>query len=74
MTEEKRHPRSPPIDRARELRRQQTPAEAKLWVCLRNRQVADLKFRRQHPIGPYIVDFYCAAGRLVGRLPAGCGG
>lgn len=73
MTEEKRRPRSPLVDRARELRRQQTLAQAKLWACLRNRQVAGLKFRRQHPIGPYVVDFYCVASRLAGRLPAGCG-
>jgi very-short-patch-repair endonuclease len=42
-----------------------TPAEQRLWAQLRNRKVAGLKFRRQHPIGPFIVDFYCAAHRLV---------
>ena len=51
--------------RARELRRQMTPAEELLWNRLRNRQLDGLKFRRQHPIGPFIADFYCAAHRLV---------
>ena len=42
-----------------------TPPEARLWVCLRRRGLADLKFRRQHPIGPYVVDFYCSEARLA---------
>ena len=51
--------------RARELRQPQTPEEATLWRALRNRNLG-YKFRRQHPIGPFIADFYCAeAGRLV---------
>lgn len=65
MSERERRIHPSIVDRARKLRRQQTPAEAKLWACLRNRQVAGLKFRHQHPIGPYIVDFFCAARRLV---------
>jgi very-short-patch-repair endonuclease len=36
-----------------------------LWKALRNRQVGRLKFRRQHPIGPYVVDFYCHPNKLV---------
>jgi very-short-patch-repair endonuclease len=36
-----------------------------LWLALRNGQIADLKFRRQHPIGPYIVDFYCHSKKFV---------
>ena len=51
--------------RARELRRRATEAEKILWERLRNRRLRGLKFRRQHPLGPYIVDFYCAAHRLV---------
>lgn len=51
--------------RARELRRKQTPAERKLWGCLRRKQLHGLKFRRQHPIGPFIADFCCAAHKLV---------
>jgi very-short-patch-repair endonuclease len=51
--------------RAKELRQQMTPAEKVLWDRLRSRQLGGFKFRRQHPIGPYIADFYCAAPRLV---------
>jgi very-short-patch-repair endonuclease len=40
------------------------PPEGILWQILRARP-GDLKFRRQHPIGPYVVDFYCAAARLA---------
>ena len=36
-----------------------------MWACLRGRQVDGWKFRRQHPIGPYFVDFYCPAARLI---------
>jgi very-short-patch-repair endonuclease len=42
-----------------------TPTERVLWQRLRNRQLSGLKFRRQHPLGPFIADFYCAAHRLV---------
>jgi very-short-patch-repair endonuclease len=51
--------------RARELRQQMTPAEVILWDRLRGRRLGGFKFRRQHPIGPYIADFYCATRRLV---------
>ena len=51
--------------RARELRQQMTPAEKLLWSRLRSKQLNGLKFRRQHPLGPFIADFYCAAHRLV---------
>ena len=47
------------------MRRQPTPAERKLWLALRNRQVDGLKFRRQVRLGPHIVDFYFPAGRLA---------
>jgi very-short-patch-repair endonuclease len=43
--------------RARQLRETQTNAEARLWQALRNRRLAHWKFRRQHPIDRYIVDF-----------------
>ncbi|HWU48809.1 MAG TPA: DUF559 domain-containing protein [Asticcacaulis sp.] len=49
---------------ARRLRRELTPPEARLWLRLKGRQDG-LHFRKQHPIGPFIVDFYCAAARLV---------
>ena len=53
------------VERARELRRDQTSAEEFAWELLRNRRFAGLKFRRQHQIGNYIADFYCAEHRLV---------
>ncbi len=43
--------------RSRELRRDLTPAEAILWAILRDRRLAGFKFRRQNPVGPYILDF-----------------
>ena len=49
----------------RTLRNNLTPAEALLWRALQHGQLAGRKFRRQHGIGPYIVDFYCAAEKLV---------
>jgi very-short-patch-repair endonuclease len=52
-------------ERARKLRLSQTSAEAKLWQALRNRQLARWKFRRQHPIDRYIVDFVTLDGKLV---------
>jgi very-short-patch-repair endonuclease/type I restriction-modification system DNA methylase subunit len=56
------------VERARELREKQTPAEDVLWQLLRNRQLAGLKFRRQHQIGDYITDFYCDEIKLVIEL------
>ncbi|MBK8039633.1 MAG: N-6 DNA methylase [Verrucomicrobiaceae bacterium] len=53
------------VERARQLRKNQTPAEEVLWEILRNRQFHDLKFRRQHQIGEYIVDLYCHEHNLV---------
>jgi very-short-patch-repair endonuclease len=50
------------------LRNSGTSAEAVLWTVLKNRQVEGLKFRRQHGIGPYIVDFYCPELRLAIEL------
>jgi len=50
---------------AREKRREPTPAEAALWQLLRGRSLGGYKFRRQHPIGRCIVDFYCPKARLV---------
>ncbi|MBR0773857.1 DUF559 domain-containing protein [Bradyrhizobium diazoefficiens] len=51
--------------RARRLRESQTSAEAKLWQTLRNRQLARWKFRRQHPIDRYVVDFVTLDGKLI---------
>ncbi len=50
--------------RARELRRAMTPAEKKLWQHIRYGQLG-VHFRRQHAVGPYILDFFCASARLV---------
>jgi very-short-patch-repair endonuclease len=62
---EKRHRIHPLIlAHARELRHPQTPAEATLWRTLRNRQFK-YKFRRQHPIYRFIIDFYCAEAKLL---------
>jgi very-short-patch-repair endonuclease len=61
---EKRHRIYPPVLlRSRELRHPQTPAEATLWRHLRNRSLG-YKFRRQHPINRFIIDFYCAEAKL----------
>ena len=51
--------------KARRLRADRTSAEARLWQALRNRQLARWKFRRQHPIDRYVVDFVSLEGRLV---------
>jgi len=50
---------------ARHLRRELSPPEARLWIALRGRNLGGLKFRRQHPIGPYVLDFYCDRARLA---------
>ncbi len=49
---------------AAENRKQPTEAEALLWERLRNKQLKGAKFRRQHPIGNFILDFYCHAAKL----------
>ena len=56
---------------ARQLRRSLTPTERRLWYLLRNRRFACYKFRRQHPVGPYILDFACCAIRLAIELDGG---
>ena len=55
-------------ERRRELREHQTDAEAKLWYFLKSRHLGGIKFRRQHSIGPYILDFYCASANLAVEL------
>jgi very-short-patch-repair endonuclease len=66
-------PSAPPLarDRARSLRRASTDAERKLWAHLRSRQLKGAKFRRQHPIGPYIADFACVEAKLIIELDGG---
>ena len=53
---------------ARELRKTDTEAEQKLWNLLRNRQLKEKKFRRQHAIDQYILDFYCHECKLAIEL------
>ncbi len=57
--------------RARRLRRDATDAERALWSILHGRQLAGYKFRRQTPIGPYIVDFVCKQQRLIVEVDGG---
>ena len=52
------------IAKCKELRKNQTDAESNLWLILRNRQLSGVKFRRQFPIGKYILDFYCPEYKL----------
>jgi len=56
---------------ARSLREQQTDAEKLLWLLLRDRRLAGFKFRRQHPLGRYIIDFYCHEAKLAIELDGG---
>lgn len=63
--------RRPLIEFARKLRQDATDPEALLWACLRNRRMNKRKFRRQHPLGPYVLDFYCADLKLAIELDGG---
>ena len=56
------------VPQARSLRRKPTDAEALLWSELRNRDLLGFKFRRQHPVGKRILDFYCAEAKLAVEL------
>jgi very-short-patch-repair endonuclease len=56
------------LDAARRMRRNPTAAEGHAWALLRNRGILGLKFRRQHVLHGFIVDFYCAQLRLVLEL------
>jgi very-short-patch-repair endonuclease len=64
------YPRKQKIN-SRRLRREQTDAESKLWARLRDRQLYNAKFRRQHAIGPFIADFCCVERGLVIELDGG---
>ena len=55
-------------DFARKLRKSETDSERKIWRQLRNRNLNGAKFRRQHPVGPYVVDFICINGKLIIEL------
>ena len=62
-------PRSP--TRARAHRQTMTPSEAALWRVLRANRFKGLRFRRQHPFGPYILDFYCDRAKLAVEVDGG---
>jgi very-short-patch-repair endonuclease len=55
-------------DYRKQLRNNLTPAEARLWTYLKSKQLAGRKFRRQHSIGNYILDFYCPEEKLAIEL------
>ena len=59
------------VQRARELRRNPTDTERKLWHHIRDKQIENFRFRRQRPIGKYIVDFICLEANLVIELDGG---
>jgi len=59
------------LNHSRKLRKNQTDAEKLLWSALRNRQLLGLKFRRQYPMGYYILDFYCHDYKLCVELDGG---
>ena len=59
------------VHTARQLRKRMTPAEKRLWEALRNRRLAGLKFRRQHPYSTFILDFYCPQYGLVVEVDGG---
>ncbi len=65
----KMHPEM--LERARELRRNQIDAENLLWMVLRNKNLEGVKFRRQHNVGTYILDFYCHEYKLAIELDGG---
>ena len=52
-------------DRAKALRAKLSPPEVKLWLLIRHRDPEKPTFRRQHPVGPFILDFYCAKAKLA---------
>src|SRR5262245_36394939 len=56
---------------AQNLRRHMTSAERLLWGAIRRQQADGLRFRRQHPVGRYVLDFYCPSHRLVIELDGG---
>ena len=56
---------------AKDLRKDQTDAEVFMWYLLRERRFCGFKFRRQYPLGGYILDFYCPAVKLAIELDGG---
>ncbi len=59
------------IENSRQLRKNMTPQERKLWCIIRNRQFFGYRFRRQFPIGQYIVDFICREKKIIIEIDGG---
>lgn len=59
------------IENVKKLRKNSTPMEIKLWHYLRSHRFMDLKFRRQHALGKYIVDFICIEKKLIIEIDGG---
>jgi very-short-patch-repair endonuclease len=60
-----------PVKNARQLRGKMTDAERKLWAALRDRRLDGIKFRRQHPLGPYVFDFFSEVQKLAIEVDGG---
>ena len=60
-----------PSSIARKLRKTPTDAEKRLWAKLREKQMDGFRFRRQHPIGPHVVDFFCPEAKLIVEVDGG---
>ena len=59
------------IEKSRQLRKNMTPQERKLWYIIRNRQFFGYRFRRQFPLGQYIVDFICREKKIIIEIDGG---
>src|SRR5687768_5169675 len=68
MATSKLHTRQALKPRRTQLRRNLTPAEATLWKALKKSQLSGRKFRRQHSVGKYVLDFYCVEEWLAVEL------
>jgi very-short-patch-repair endonuclease len=62
------------VNRARRLRKDMSLPEVMLWKTLRGREEGKPVFRRQHPLGPYVLDFFCASARLCIEIDGGAHG
>src|SRR5690606_35090307 len=68
MSKQNLHNKKEFQERRKQLRENLTPAEAFLWTQLKSRQLDNRRFTKQHSIGNYIVDFYCASEKLIIEL------
>lgn len=62
---------APLVEAARSLRKNMTDAEQLLWHCLRRKQLGGFRFRRQHPLEQFVLDFFCHEARLAVELDGG---